>query len=94
LRDYICNSEELQEKLLELNPNAVNALFDVMDDDRSIGTTYEFQKKYIEFKVKEDGEDIIPETLKDIHDKFGLNSDIEDEYKDYTYLISAEKYNL
>jgi len=97
LSDYICNSEDLQENLLELNPNTVEALFNIMDEERSIGNTYEFQKRYIEFKIKEKGisaEDVLPEVLKDIHDKYGLDSDIKNEYSEYTYLINVEKYNL
>ena len=94
LKDYICNDENLQKKLLELDPNTIQALFDIMDEDRSIGNTYNFQKEYIDYNVKKYGNDILPKVLKDIYDKYGLDPDIDKEYEEYTYLINAEKYNL
>lgn len=36
----------------------------------------------------------IAETILFLHNEFSLNSEIEDEYKDYTYMISAKNYNL
>lgn len=101
--EHIPSEEVLQKKLLKMDPNTVDALFDVMESNNSIGDTYEFQKKYIEYHLeenavdindKEDLDSILPNIIKKIHDKYGLDPDIEKEYKDYTYLIDTEKYNL
>jgi len=98
IRDYIHYDIGLQKRLLEKNPNTVEALFDVMTDINSIGTTYEFQKLYIKTNVDrenpEDEEEITAHTLKEIDDKFGLNPEIKKEYVNLTYLIGAEKYNV
>ena len=98
LRDYIYNDYGLQKKLLEINPNTVEALFDVMDSTVSIGTTYEFQKLYIKTNVEredpKDEDEITAHVIKQINDKFGLNKKIKKEYVNLTYLIDAEKYNV
>lgn len=98
LRDYIHNDYGLQKKLLEINPNTVEALFDVMDSTVSIGTTYEFQKLYIKTNVEredpKDEDEITAHVIKQINDKFVLDPKIEKEYKDQMYMIDSEKYNL
>ena len=73
-----------------MNPNTVTALYNVMDEDvdRSIGNEYDFQKLYIEKKKN------IEKAVKNLYDKFGINPKIAEEYKDYMYVIDAEKYNL
>jgi len=95
IKDSISNDKNLQNKLIEINPNSVQALFDYMDEEKSIGNTYDFQKRYINF-MSENGEyeHDIAKSIKDIHDKYKLNSEIEKEYIEYTYLIDSNKYNL
>lgn len=95
IKDKISNDKYLQNKLIEINPNSVQALFDYMDEEKSIGNTYDFQKRYINF-MSENGEyeHDIAKSIKDIHDKYKLNSEIEKEYIEYTYLIDSDKYNL
>ena len=45
---------------------------------------------------EEDEEDdlFIPKKLKELYDKFGLDEKIEEEYKEHTYYIDIEKYNV
>lgn len=97
IKDSISNDKNLQNKLIEINPNSIQSLFDCMDheESKSIGFTYDFQKRYIIF-MSENGEHEhqIAECIKNIHDKYGLNSEIEKEYIEYTYLIDSNKYNL
>jgi hypothetical protein len=92
VRDCIGSDIRLQEKLLDINVNTVGALFDIMDDESTIGNEYDFQKLYIEQKISKKQD--IAEILKGINDKFGLNKKIKKEYSEYTYLIDAEQYNL
>lgn len=98
VRDYICSDIGLQEMLLKINKNTVDALFDVMDEENTLGNEYVFQKLYIKTNVKkedpEDEDEITAHVLKQIKNKFGLNPKIEKEYSEYMYLINAEKYNL
>lgn len=81
----------LQLKILEYNPKNALILFDVIEFEGKIGIAknYNFQKYYIEYY---DGE--IPKALKNLYDRFGLNEKIKQEFKDYLYLIDADKYNL
>jgi len=97
LRNNIFYEKELQYKLLEINPDTIEALFDVIYEENTIGAEYDFQKKYIEYQNKmysEKGYDSIADSIKKIHDRFGLNPEIEKEYQEHTYLIDAQKYNL
>jgi hypothetical protein len=101
LKEKISTDFKLQKKLIKMNPNNVIALLDVMDEVVSIGTSYKYQKLYLETVKKEWGEgdeevenDVVAEGVKSLNDKFGLDSKIEEEYTDFLYLISAEKYNL
>jgi len=105
VRDYICCDIGLQRKLLKINKNTVEALFNVMDSNDTeyfdgstkytIGHEYKFQKLYIITKIKNNsGSEIIEQAMKELNDKFILNPKIEEEYAEYMYLINAEKYNL
>jgi len=94
VRDNIPYDIELQKKLIEIDPNNVKILFDVMVIEDTIGTNYEFQKLYIDIVCKNMDDKNISETIKEINDRFILNPKIAKEYKDYTYLIDSEKYNL
>ena len=114
LRDSISTDYKLQKDLLEINigdkkngtrirnekfeRNIIEALFDIMDSTISIGTTYDFQKLYIQTNVEqedpEDADEITAYVIKQINDKFGLETKIEKEYRDFTYLIDSEKYNV
>lgn len=92
--------EKLQTKLLNLKPENVILLFDIIDAGKNtIGGKYDFQKAYmeqIERMKEEDEEDdlFIAKKLKELNDKFRLDREIEKEYKDYTFYIDTEKYNL
>ena len=99
--ERIHNEQDLQNKLMEMNPKNSILLLDVMNSDTSysIGDEYGYQKTFMEEVLKqakeEDFYDEYPaEQLKKLNDKFGLANGIEDEYREYTYLIDAEKYNL
>jgi len=105
--DWIGEDINLQKKLIEMDSTTVIPLFGIMStyESKSIGKTYEYQKKYIEECIKEydkeyDENEIeeknekIAKELKKINDKFKLDPKIEKEYGEYTYLIDTEKYNL
>jgi len=93
--DYVAEdipwSPQLQQKIFEYDPKNVLILFDVIEFEGEIGIAkdYEFQKAYIEHYKGE-----TPEALKNLHDKFGLNDKIKEEFKSELYMIDAEKYNL
>jgi hypothetical protein len=100
LQDYIGSDIKLQTDLLALNPDNVDDLFDVMNEDesRNIGKDYKFQKAYIEHNSNRENPNITEKSilvaLAGLYDKFGLNSEIEKEYSGYMYEIDARKYNL
>ena len=96
VKDSIITDKNLQLELLNLNPNTIDALFDIMDENKSIGKSYTFQKDYIKYHEKQDNLDDnrIANLLKDINDRYGLNPEIKKEYIDYLYVIDSEKYNL
>jgi hypothetical protein len=100
LQDYIESDKKLQTDLLALNPDNVNNLFDIMNDNeyRSIGKDYKFQKAYIEHNSNEENPNITEKSilvaLAGLYDKFGLNSEIEKEYSGHMYEIDSRKYNL
>ena len=98
IRDYIRCDIILQKKLFDINVNTVIALYDVMDDNQKFGMSYKFQKAYIEFSRSYEGDikpnNIYPQNLKILNDKFGVNKKIAKEYEEYMYFIDSEKYNL
>jgi hypothetical protein len=103
IEDFISRDEELQRMLLNMNQNTSEALFDVMEEDKSIGIEYDFQKMYIDTMTKheatsEDVDEILPELLENIDEKFGLHpkiiKDYPKGYKDYLMKKDAERYNI
>jgi len=109
VESYISNDISLQEEILKNNPSSVLSLAELFIENinnENIADEYEFQKLYIEKYVESEGEaeyykdhedelhDAIAEALKFLHDEFGLEPDIEEEYKEYKWLIYSGKYNL
>lgn len=97
--DQISRDRELQTKLLKLKPKNALELFDIMEDDSSIGDSYEFQNIFMKQTIKQmkkEGEDdlFVAKKLKELNDKFSLANGIETKYKKYTFYIDTEKYNL
>lgn len=86
----ICSDMDLQQKLIEMDSDNVFALFDIMEN--TTGEEYAFQKLYLDKIKEEDGN--IAMAIKDIDERYGLNPKIEEEYKEYLYIINAEKYNI
>ena len=91
----------LQKHLLSKDVNNVIPLAKLFVKEKSqknIGSTYTFQKNYIKKFIKEKLSDTKPnlkaKALKYLYDNFGINKKIEEEYNDYTWLISASKYNI
>jgi hypothetical protein len=94
-RDSIIHDKNLQEKIIEMDPNTIEVLFDIIDTyDRedNFGNHYKFQKLYLDQYEGED--ESIAVAMKKINDKFILHPDIKKEYRNYMYLIDAESYNL
>jgi len=109
VENYINNDTDLQREILKNNPSAVLSLAELFSDSKvneNIGDEYEFQKLYIEKYVEGEAEDeyykeheeelhhTIAEALKFLYDNFGLDPNIEEEYKEDMWLISSGKYNL
>lgn len=101
VRDRIENERELQLKLMEISPKNSILLLDVMTDDieNSIGDEDEFQIAFMEEAIRlvkeEDYDEEYPaEQMKKLYDKFGLANGIEEEYRDYSHMVTASKYNL
>jgi len=82
-------------------------LYDLFEDkgrhSDDISNEYDFQKRYIEQYVKEYGYDdnteeengdLIADALKNLNDKFGLDSDIKKEFNKYMFSVDAEKFNI
>lgn len=101
ISEQIENDLDLQKKILEEDPKNSIELFDIIDEDRkNICGEYDFQKAYMDTTIEnytdEDGiyEDGVAKELKKLYDKFGLDSDIEEEYEEYSFYVKAEKFNI
>jgi hypothetical protein len=97
----ISNDTDLQRSiLLDSNEHILKLAESLADNgDTGIMDEYDNQKLYIEkYKEEHDGESTeernIAQAMKNLYDWFGLDDDIEEEYKNYTQLIDIEKYNL
>jgi len=101
-KDAIYNDISLQSEILKKDPSNVLKLAEIFKESFSkenIADEYEFQKLYIKKYIKEnkwddDKDTLKAKALKFLHDTFGLNGTIENEYKDFMWMISASKYNL
>ena len=94
-RDSIIHDKNLQEKIIEMDPNTVEVLFDIIDTyerEDNFGNEYKFQKIYLDQYKGED--ESVAVAIKEINDKFILHPVIKKEYRDYMYLIDAESFNL
>jgi hypothetical protein len=106
VRDEIYRETELQEKLIEIDPKNALALAELWEDEGdkdNIGDQYDFQKGYIEKYVEDntdetDDEEYISEIKSDalfyLHEHFGLDSDIREEYRNYLWKVDSDKFNL
>jgi len=103
--ERIHDDEILQKYILDNNGNKPEViilladLFESEPDDNNLSGEYDFQKKYIDAYVEEntdgkDMEELKSVAMKYLYDNFDLNSDISEEYKEYMWLIDADKYNL
>lgn len=102
----ILYDKELQKKLLKVNKKNVLTLVELIDDKKSIGKEYKFQKAYIEEYLKDtisddeeiytedEKKDIIADSLKFLYDRFGLDTKIEKEYENELWLVHSSKYNM
>jgi hypothetical protein len=110
VEENIHASRDLQEELLEINPENSIALAELFIDnsgEKNISNEYNFQKAYIESYLMKKIEDeeideknerekstTIAEAVKYLYDNFSLNSDIEEEYEEYMWMITSDKYNI
>lgn len=102
VENEIQGDDRLQRKLLKLNSDNADLLFNVMDKNSNLGKEYKFQDKFMKYQIKdsfesfedEKAKDFICKKMKKLFDKFGLAAGIEEKYKAYTYYIEIEKYNL
>ena len=106
ISEDILYDKELQKKLLKVNKKNVLILVELIDDKKSIGKEYKFQKAYIEEYLKDtisddeeiytedEKKDIIADSLKFLYDRFGLDPRIEKEYENELWLVHSAKYNM
>jgi len=100
VKDSIYRDEGLQKEILKSNPSNVLKLAELFKESHSqIWDEYDFQKLYIKEYVKENKWDdkkgnLKAKALKYLSDNFGLNYQIEEEYRDWMWMVSAGKYNL
>jgi hypothetical protein len=106
VESYIDTDINLQKEILDKNKNAVIELAELFVENSSnsnIADEYDFQKLYIEkFVEQEKDEDsdekdmalLKAKAIKFLYDNFELEYNIEDEYEDYMWLVSSDKYNL
>ena len=101
MKDQISTEQDLQNKLIEIDSKNTILLLTVMSDNTSkcIGDEDEFQNTFMEEVIKltkeEDYYDEYPaEQMKKLNDKFELADGIKEKYKDYTYYIDVDRYNV
>lgn len=106
VKERIDSDRELQDKLLDMQPSNVLLLAKVINNQsykdkkiENIVNEYDFQKLYIteyvyENKHKDSETFLTAEALKFLYDKFDLHPDIEEEYKDDMWSITAPKFNM
>jgi len=106
----IPDSIEIQHYLMDNSKDSNNLtllLFEIFEDkgDHSddISDEYEFQKRYIEEYIKENGYDdstedekgdLIAEALKDLNSNFVLDSQIKTEFNKYMFIVDSDKFNM
>lgn len=93
--DNLCSEFDttLQDELLEIDDDNILLLAEYYKETNNDFTDYNLQKLYIEKSAEKKPEGTAI-ALKFLHDNFGLDSDIEEEYKDEMWLIGIEKYNV
>jgi hypothetical protein len=102
IKESLDGDTTLINKLLEIKPSNVLLFVNILTKYINITEEYKFQKLYIEELLKKklkkdinaDVDTIKSEAIYFLHKEFGLNSDIEEEYSEYTQLVDTEKYNL
>jgi len=99
--DYIERSPKIQRNIIANNPEKVLELYDLIEGstDENIGDEYIFQKAFIEQHEKENPEGYDEDKIRQnaiftLHEEFGLNPKIKEEYPDDLILITLSKYNL
>lgn len=94
----ISSNKKIQMKLLKMKSENAIDLFSEMNAEGSIGDTYKFQNTYMKEIMKDldlDTDELyIAKKFKKLSDKFGLAPGIEEKYKEYSYYLDIEKYNL
>jgi hypothetical protein len=101
-KDAIYRDYNLQREILNKNTSNVLKLAELFEEPHglnNIADEYEFQKLYIKEYVKENSYDdkksiLKAKALKYLNDNFELDSQIAEEYKDFMWMVSADKYNL
>lgn len=106
VQEQIYRLPDIQRDLIEKNPDNALALAELWEsegDNDTIGDEHDFQKGYIEKYVKDnidegDDEEYIADTKADalfyLHEHFGLDDDIREEYKNYLWKVDQDKFNL
>jgi len=101
VKDQISTEQDLQNKLIEIDSKNTILLLTVMSDNTSkcIGDEYDYQNAFMEEAIKqtkeEDFDELYPaEKLKELNTKFGLADGIKEKYKEYTYYIDVDRYNV
>ena len=102
VKDCIYKEIDFQRTILKANKSNVlklAELFVLSESEENIADEYKFQKLYIREYIKENIDEDTKANLKAIalkylHDNFGLDANIEEEYSKYTWLILASKYNI
>jgi len=108
VEENIYNSTFLQKYLIKKDPDNVEALINLWMKykfkSKNIGNIYIFQKayinKYIKDNIEEDDNEedkniLIEDALEYLHDKFGVNDKISEEYRPHMWKIfTQDNYNL
>lgn len=105
-KDQIMYDDNEINKLFNYNNRNSYLLFDMMNNNSSLGKTEKFQESYIHEYIidmyseklenlnNDDKKEGLKNVLIEIEIKFGLNNNIEKKYKEYLGPVKARKFNL
>jgi len=110
VESQIGNSIEIQHYLMDNSGDSDNLtllLFELFEEKRThnddISDEYDFQKRYIEEYIKENGYeddtedekgDLIAESLNILNSNFRLDSQIKEEFNKYMFIVDSDKFNM
>jgi len=104
---YINNQiddDNIIRNIMEYNTTNIIILFDVFDETSIIAKEFDYQDAYINEIKKENHKkyfseiqwekEELPNILYKIHNKYSLNTDIENKYIEYTYKVAEINFNV